>query len=185
MCYPLAQVKFVALLYRPATRTLRNKTSSRSSSESLRRAQTWRDLQGFLMVAQLRFPIHGPWLAPVGKSPLGALLDTSATSALSTVVDTQIHTPPDISLSDDSLGLTPPKPTSKLGHRPPRGRSGSVGGTVEGKLAIRRRSLSTRDKRQAGAPPRPPSPALGRNQVVGPRPIPPRDATTEARISAL
>ena len=118
-------------------------------------------------------------------SPLGPLLDNNGQAYV--VAGASIGTPPDVSLSDDSLGLTPPKPGSRT--RQPRGRSGSAGGTANSTSGARksgigvRRTASSGPKR--GGLPRLPSPALTQSRVQGPTVVPTLDATPEARLYAL
>ena len=93
-------------------------------------------------------------------SPLGPLLNSG-----SNFIGAAIHTSPDVSLSDDSLGLTPPEPTRA---RQARGRSGSAGGIVKTRLSLGLRRAASSGTRRANGVPRLPSPSITQSRVPVP-----------------
>ena len=127
-------------------------------------------------------PDQRTMVAARAESPLGPLTASNDPAAAASL-DATIHTPPDVSLSDSSLGLTPPKPRT-------RGRSGSTGlGTTDRKARSRiqlgvRRAASSGTKRHSGVP-RLPSPMVAQSRVASPTVVPTTNASPEARLAAL
>ena len=80
-------------------------------------------------------------------------------------------------LSDDSLGLTPPKASSFFR------RSASVGGRPPSRPPLTKRSASGSRKSRSTA--RSPSPAVLRKMLNVAAPVVAADSTTEARVQAL
>ena len=117
---------------------------------------------------------HGPQAQLRVASPLGPLLHSGPI-----VATQQMNTGSDVSLSDDSLGLTPPKPDKRIGAKQFRGRSLSNSSRIQIGL---RRAASTGPKRSI---PRVPSPAVMKTNVSGPDVVPPVDSSQEARLAAL